>query len=115
EYPSYHDQIHARDQMLENHPGLRFVGAHLGSLEYSVDELAKRLDKYPNMAVDMAERISHLQHQTVSNWKNVRDFMFKYQDRLLYGTDRVDDGTEEAGILLKRAHEVRRRHWEFFC
>jgi hypothetical protein len=115
EYPSYQDQIDARDHMLEKHPDLRFVGAHLGSLEYSVDELAKRLDRYPNMAVDMAERISHLQHQAVVDSKKVRDFVLRYQDRLLYGTDLVDDGTEEASKLLKHAHEVRLRHWEFFC
>ncbi len=61
EFPSYEDQIKARDHMLEKHPDLKFIGAHLGSLEWSADELAKRLDKFPNMVVDMAARISHLQ------------------------------------------------------
>ncbi|MEP6596511.1 MAG: hypothetical protein ABJA71_11225, partial [Ginsengibacter sp.] len=60
EYPSYDDQINARDCMLEKHPDLQFIGAHLGSLEWNADELAKRLDKFPNMAVDTASRISHL-------------------------------------------------------
>ena len=45
EIPTYWDQIKARDRMLEKHPGLRVVGCHLGSLEFDVDELAKRLDK----------------------------------------------------------------------
>jgi predicted TIM-barrel fold metal-dependent hydrolase len=114
EYPSYEDQIMARDQMLEKHPDLRFVGAHLGSLEYSVEELAARLDKYPNMAVDMAERISHLQHQAVTDWQKVYDFMIKYQDRLLYGTDIVDDGSQDAQKLKEHAQEIRLRHWESF-
>ena len=43
--------------MLEKNPELIFIGAHMGSLEWSVDELAKRLDKFPNMSVDMAARI----------------------------------------------------------
>jgi hypothetical protein len=37
EFPSYEAQINARDNMLRKHPGLRFVGAHLGSLEWNVD------------------------------------------------------------------------------
>ncbi|MEX2396046.1 MAG: amidohydrolase family protein, partial [Balneolales bacterium] len=81
EYPSYEDQINARDHMLEKHPDLRFVGAHLASLEWDVDEVAKRLDKFPNLAVDLAERICHLQYQAVTDHQKVLDFMVNYQDR----------------------------------
>ena len=81
EYPCYDDQINARDRFVEKQPDMRFVGAHLGSLEWDVDELAKRLDKFPNMAVDMAARISHLQHQTKLNREKVREFLIRYQDR----------------------------------
>lgn len=114
EYPSYEDQINARDSMLEKHPNLKFVGAHLGSLEWSVDELAKRLDKFPNMSVDMAERISHFQYQAVTDWKKVHDFFIKYQDRLIYATD---EGVREGAVpgeVIKRAHENWLRHWKFF-
>src|SRR5690606_23324775 len=47
EYPSYEEQIAARDRMLEKHPNLMFVGAHLGSLDWSVDALSERLDRFP--------------------------------------------------------------------
>lgn len=121
DYPSYEELIGARDRLLERHPDLRFVGAHLGSLEYDVDELARRLDKFPNMAVDMAERISHLQHQAVSDWQQVRDFLIKYQDRLIYGTDLrrgasdiVAKGLEQPTEIAQHAHEVWLRHWKFF-
>ncbi len=40
EMPTYNEQIAARDRMLEKNPNLAFVGAHMGSLEWSVDELA---------------------------------------------------------------------------
>lgn len=121
EFPSYEDQIAARDRMLEKHPDLRFVGAHLGSLEWNVDELAKRLDQFPNMAVDMAERISHLQHQAVTDWQKVHDFLIKYQDQLLYGTDLrtgASDiqakGLTDPEEIKAHAHEVWLRHWNFF-
>ncbi len=88
EAPSYEEQITARDNMLEQHPRLNFIGAHLGSLEWSVEELAKRLDRFPNLSVDMAGRVNHLQYQSLSNREGVRDFIIKYQDRILYATDR---------------------------
>ena len=88
EAPSYEEHIAARDHMLEQHPGLNFIGAHLASLEWSVDELAERLDRFENLSVDMSARINHLQYQSLSNHDRVRDFIIKYQDRILYATDR---------------------------
>lgn len=121
ERPSYEDYIRARDHMLEKHRDLKFIGAHLGSLEWSVDELAKRLDKFPNMAVDMAERISHFQYQTLTDWKKVHDFFIQYQDRLLYATDMrstamdlENNGIADPSGIGKHAHEVWLRHWRFF-
>lgn len=114
EYPSYEDQINARDHMLEKHPNLKFIGAHLASLEWSVDELAKRLDKFPNMAVDTAARISHLQYQAVTDWQKIYDFLIKYQDRILYGTDIEADETKPPSEIKQYTHEVRLRHWKFF-
>lgn len=121
ERPSYEDYINARDRMLEKHPDLVFIGAHLGSLEWSVDELAKRLDKFPNMSVDMAERVSHLQYQTLTEWQKVHDFFIKYQDRLVYGTDLrssamdiINKGIKDPAEIKMHAHEVWMRHWKFF-
>ncbi|WP_209329014.1 amidohydrolase family protein [Lunatimonas salinarum] len=121
EYPNYDQQIAARDRLLEKHPTLNFIGAHLGSLEWSVQELAKRLDRYPHMNVDLAERISHLQHQAVSDGQSVRDFLINYQDRILYGTDLRSNaldittkGLTTKSDLMEHAHQVWLRHWRFF-
>ena len=119
--PSYEYYIKVRDHMLDKNPNLQFIGAHLGSLEWSVAELGKTLDKYPNMAVDMAERISHLQYQAKTNWQGVHDFFIRYQDRILYGTDMRHDAMDivnkhitTAEGLRKHAHETWLRHWRFF-
>jgi len=87
EMPSYDEQIKARDHLLEMYPDLVFVGAHLGSLEWNVDELAKRFVRFPNFSVDMAARIGHLRNQSKINRQRVRQFMIDYQDRILYATD----------------------------
>jgi predicted TIM-barrel fold metal-dependent hydrolase len=115
EFPSYEEQIAARDHMLEKHPDLKFIGAHLGSLEWSTDELAKRLDKFPNMAVDMAARITHLQFQSIKNWQKVHDFIIKYQDRLLYGTDLAIESTSNPDELKKRVLDTWVNDWKFFA
>ena len=114
EYPSYEDQVNARDKMLERHPNVRFVGVHLGSLEWSVDELAKRLDKFPNMAVDMAERICHLEYQSIKERQKVRDFMIKYQDRLIYATDDWVGPNSDPIELKKDIQETHLSDWKYF-
>jgi hypothetical protein len=114
EYPSYEDQINARDHLLELHPNLIFIASHLASLEWNVDELAKRLDKFPNMAVDMSARICHLQYQSAKDRDRVRNFCIKYQDRLLYGTDLADSGTSNGEGLAKRIHETWLDDWKYF-
>jgi predicted TIM-barrel fold metal-dependent hydrolase len=76
----------ARDHVLDRFPQLRVVGAHLGSLEYDVSEIALRLDRYPNFAVDTSARIRDLACQ---ERKTVRAFFEAYADRVLFGTDAV--------------------------
>jgi hypothetical protein len=113
EYPSYEDQINARDNLLEKHPDLKFVGAHLGSLEWSLDELAKRLDKYPNLDVDLT-RMSNLQLHALNNREKTRDFFIKYQDRLIYGTDTAINTSKNPTEMEKRVHDHWISDWKFY-
>ena len=116
EYPSYEKQIAARDRMLEKHPDLIFMGAHLGSMEWSVDMLAEHFERFPNMTVDMAERVCHLEVQAQKDREKVRNFFIQYQDRIVYGTDRGDyEGSEENPDKLKqKVHDVWKSDWKFF-
>ena len=91
EQPSYESLIAARDRFVARHPTLSFVGAHLASLEWSVDELARFLDAFPNATVDLAARMTQVQYQSQSDSGKVRRFFVKYQDRLLYGTDLTEN------------------------
>ena len=91
ERPSYETLIAARDRFVARHPRLSFVGAHLASLEWSVDELAKFFDRYPNTTADLAARMTQVQYQSQADPEKVRQFFIKYQDRLLYGTDLTED------------------------
>lgn len=84
--PSHERLIAARDAVVERHPRLRVIGAHLGSLEYDVAEVAKRLERYPNFAVDTSARLGDLMAQ---DGEAVRAFFLRYADRILFGTDVV--------------------------
>lgn len=87
EMPSYESIMYARDQVLSNHQNLNMVGAHFGSVEWNLDSLAMRFDKYPNFAVDMAARIGHMHYHSDNDYEKTRQFFIKYHDRILYGTD----------------------------
>lgn len=107
EAPSYEDQIRARDNLLERYPGIPFTGAHLGSQEWSIDEVARTLDRFPAYDVEFSARIGHLQYQAITEPEKVRDFLIKYQDRIMYGTDvgvtaRNNNYAATAESLVKR-------------
>jgi predicted TIM-barrel fold metal-dependent hydrolase len=114
EYPSYEAQIKARDNILKNNPDLTFIGCHLGSLEWNVDSVASRLDRYPNLAVDMSARICHLQYQSAKDRERVRNFIIRYQDRLLYGTDVGYSGSKNPEEFKKGMHETWSDDWKYF-
>lgn len=115
EFPSYEEQVAARDRMLEKHPNMKFMGAHLGSMEWSVDLMADHLERFPNMTLDLAERICHIQDQAQTDWQKVHDFFIKYQDRIIYGTDRGDyEGAEQDPEKLKElVHQEWISDWKF--
>src|SRR5262249_22521819 len=82
--PSKARILEARARVLAQNSNLRVVGVHLGSMEADLDDLGRHLDRYPNFAVDTAARMEYLMFGPT---EKVREFLMKYQDRILYGTD----------------------------
>ncbi len=108
EAPSYQDQINAMINLLNKHPKLDYLAAHLASLEWNIDELAQLFDRFPNVKADFSARIGHLQFQSLANREKVREFMIKYQNRLLYGTDL---SVNEASTNYRETTSEMRRTW----
>ncbi len=111
EWPSKEAILAARDHLLELHPNLKVVGAHLGSMEVDVDQIAQRFDKYPNFAVDTAARINYLMMQPS---EKVRAFLIKYQSRVVYGTDNVLYPPDKSDAVLKEWAARYERDWRYF-
>ena len=111
EWPSKAAILAARDHVVAENPNLRVVGAHLGSMETNVDDIARRFDRYPNFAVDMAARIPYFMLQPR---EKVRAFLLKYQDRVLYATDLVVSPRAKTQDTLAEFRETFARDWKFF-
>ena len=92
EIPSYETIITARDRWIENNPDLKILCAHLGSMSHDVGMVAERLDKFPNMYVELAARFGDLAHQ---DSEKVRVFFEKYQDRIMFGSDYGNSKAED--------------------
>jgi predicted TIM-barrel fold metal-dependent hydrolase len=93
--------IDARNHLLAMNPDLVVVGAHLGSMEGDLDQIAACFGQYPNFVVDTAARLASL---AVQSREKVLAFFLKFQDRILYGTD--------LGFYSGRTGQVAAHEWE---
>lgn len=76
--------LEARDRVLARHPGTTFIGAHMAGNSEDLAALAARLDRFPNLVVDISGRVGELGRQPYT----ARRLFLRYPDRILFGTDR---------------------------
>jgi len=81
--PSYQELLDARDRMLARHPGTTVIACHLGNQGNDLASLAKALDRYPNLLVDISARDYEIGRQP----RFAARFLERYRDRVLFGTD----------------------------
>ena len=118
EFPSHQALMAARDHLAEKHPDLRVIGAHFGSHEYSMAEVAQRLNRYPNYAVDISARLGDIARQDT---EVVREFFIQYADRVLFGTDIVlgkpyaEMLPDERKTTLDSLRQNYQAHWDYFA
>ncbi|MFO1465103.1 MAG: amidohydrolase family protein [Steroidobacteraceae bacterium] len=115
EQPSYETLMAARDRFVARHPDLRFVGAHLASLEWSVERMEAFLARFPNANLDLAARMTALQYQSVRDRDKVRAFFLRHADRLLYATDLSVDAKAPPAQFREEAHAVWLSDWRYLA
>lgn len=115
EMPGYEEVLATRDNFLDANPELRFVGAHMASLEYDVERLGRFLDRYPNANIDLAARMSQVQYQSVRDREKVRDFFIRYQDRVLYGSDLTYGPDSEPAEFREEVHGTWTADWRYLA
>jgi predicted TIM-barrel fold metal-dependent hydrolase len=82
-YPRFETLITERNHMLAKNPKTKFILAHLGYHGNDLGRLGKLFDEYPNAYVDIAAVLAELGRQPYT----ARDFLIKYQDRVVFGKD----------------------------
>ena len=81
--PAYEEMLALRDRTLERHPRTRFILCHLGNQGNDLASAAKLLDKFPGVYMDISARAYEVGRQP----RFAAQFLTKYKDRVLWGTD----------------------------
>ena len=81
--PSYEELLASRDRMLARHPKTTFILCHLSNQGNDTAALGRVLDRFPNLYLDMSARDYELGRQP----RTARQFLTRYQHRVMFGTD----------------------------
>ena len=101
--PGFEEHLEMQERMIESNPATTFVIAHVGSYAENLSQVSKWLDSFSNMYIDVAARIDQLGRQPYT----AGDFLIKYQDRILFGTD-YEPGIKEP----QRFYDIHTRFFE---
>jgi predicted TIM-barrel fold metal-dependent hydrolase len=83
-WPSWEELHRQFERLVARHPRTNFIGVHFGNDPEDPVEVARMLDKYPNLYIDTAARVPEIGRHDP---EKMRRFYLKYQDRVLFGTD----------------------------
>jgi predicted TIM-barrel fold metal-dependent hydrolase len=79
-----HDElVKTLENVVKANPNTTFIACHLANCCSNLAMLGEMLDTYPNLYADIAARYGEIAPIP----KFTHDFIEKYQDRLVYGTD----------------------------
>ena len=118
--PSWQQLYDAFERLVARHKKTTFIGVHFGNDPEDPDNVARMLDKYPNLFIDTAARVPEIGRHPQ---EKMRRFYAKYQDRVLFGTD-TGIGPDDDDMMFgstgaeppTRADEVRffTSTWRYF-
>ncbi len=83
EFPDRDELLAARNEVIRRHPQTQFIGAHVAGNSEDLATVAKWLDEFPNLSLDISSRIGELGRQPYT----ARKFFLDNQDCILFGTD----------------------------
>lgn len=81
--PSYEELLATRDRVLARHPQTRFIFCHLSNQGNDTAALARLLERFPNLFLDISARDYELGRQP----RTASQFLTRHRDRILFGTD----------------------------
>jgi uncharacterized protein len=94
--------IQEQHALFRKHPKTIFINAHLGWFGNDLKKLASLMDEFPNMYTEIGAVIAELGRQP----RAAREFLVKYQDRVMFGKDSWVPGEYETYFrVLETADE----------
>ena len=79
----HNELIESLERAAKKHPKTIFIACHLANLDYDLTRLGQIFDRNPNLYADISARFA----ETAPIPRFVSQFLHKYPDRVLYGTD----------------------------
>jgi predicted TIM-barrel fold metal-dependent hydrolase len=89
DFPTNRELQEARRSVMRRHPRTQFICLHVADSE-DLQYVSECLDSHPNMHVEIAARIGELGRQPRATYQ----FIEKYQDRIMFGTDAIPGGKD---------------------
>jgi len=109
DFPSFAELVDAFYRVVAKHPRTQFIALHFGHNAENLASVSERLDRYKNVHVDLAARISELGRQP----RAARAIFDRHQDRIMFGTDAVPGGYDTPQqIFGERLYEIYYRFLE---
>jgi len=109
DFPSNAEIVEARNRVFARHPKTQFIALHVGNDAENLPYVSECLDRFPNMWVELGARLGELGRQP----RMSRKFFEKYQDRIIFGTDAVPNGTDTPQqIFVDQLYEIYYRFLE---
>ena len=71
------------ERTVKKHPNTTFIACHLANCSYDLNIIAGLIDQYPNLHIDISARFAEI----CATPRATSQFIEKYQDRIVYGTD----------------------------
>ncbi|MFO0579838.1 MAG: amidohydrolase family protein [Polyangia bacterium] len=116
-FPPFETILGEQHNMFRRHGKTRFIDAHLGWLGNDLARLGRLLDELPNVSTEIGAVLAELGRQP----RAAREFLIKYQDRVLFGKDvykpseyytyfRVLETADEYFDYYRKRHA----HWKMY-
>jgi len=94
---SFGELMKMQENLLYENPNTRFIIAHVGSYAENLAQVGRWLDAFPNMYIDIADRLNELGRQPYT----ARAFFSRYADRILLGTDLLPTDIERYPLYFE--------------
>lgn len=94
---SFQELMRMQENLLSDNSDTNFIIPHVGSYAENLSQVSIWLKKFPNMYIDIADRLSELGRQPYT----ARKFFTEHSNKIVFGTDLMPFDTERYPIYFR--------------